>query len=132
YCHQGDTPDPEFGKGHSCKDYVPPAHKFGAHVASLGLAFYTGAQFPAHWRDALFVAEHGSWNRTVKSGYRVVAVHVDAQGRVHGEETFLDGFLDHGRTRGRPADVKVAPDGALLVSDDYGGAIYRISYGAAR
>ncbi|HEX7112340.1 MAG TPA: PQQ-dependent sugar dehydrogenase, partial [Mizugakiibacter sp.] len=102
YCHQGDTPDPEFGKGHSCKDYVPPAHKFGAHVASLGLAFYTGAQFPAHWRDAPFVAEHGSWNRTVKSGYRVVAVHVDAQGRVHGEEAFLDGFLDHGRTRGRP------------------------------
>ncbi|GAP65280.1 hypothetical protein MBSD_n0569 [Mizugakiibacter sediminis] len=132
YCHQGDTPDPEFGKGHACEDYVPPAHKFGAHVAALGLAFYTGTQFPARWRDTLFVAEHGSWNRTVKSGYRVVAVHVDAQGRVRGEETFLDGFLDRGRTRGRPADVKVAPDGALLVSDDYGGAIYRISYGAVR
>lgn len=131
YCHQGDTPDPEFGAGHPCKDYAPPAHKLGAHVAALGLAFYDGAQFPAHWRGALFIAEHGSWNRSVKSGYRVVAVHLDARGKVRGEETFLDGFLQGGSARGRPVDVKVAPDGALLVSDDLAGAVYRITYDAA-
>jgi glucose/arabinose dehydrogenase len=128
YCHAGDLPDPEFGAKRRCDEFEPPAHRFGAHVAPLGLAFYTGAQFPPEYRHAIFVAEHGSWNRSSKVGYRVSVLFLDDQGRVRDYRPFAEGFLDGGTVRGRPADVIVAPDGALLVSDDHAGAIYRISY----
>jgi len=128
HCHAGNVPDPEFGKGHSCSDYAQPALRLGAHVASLGMRFYVGQMFPAAYRDAVFIAEHGSWNRSRKSGYRVVVAHVGEDGKVGGSEPFLTGFLDGQTTLGRPADVQPMRDGSLLVSDDQNGAIYRITY----
>lgn len=129
YCHEGDILDPDFGKGKSCKDYAPPALKLGAHVASLGMRFYTGKMFPKSFQGAIFIAEHGSWNRSSKSGYRVVVVHVGMDGKVTNQQPFLTGFLDGQTTLGRPADVQPLPDGSLLVSDDDNGAIYRVTYG---
>ncbi|HET6805590.1 MAG TPA: PQQ-dependent sugar dehydrogenase [Frateuria sp.] len=128
YCHQGDIVDPEFGKGHTCRDYAPPVLKLGAHVASLGLRFYTGKQFPARYHGAIFVAEHGSWNRTKKSGYRVMAVRLDG-GKVASYEPFITGFEQNEQAWGRPVDVQPLPDGSLLVSDDTAGAVYRVTYG---
>jgi glucose/arabinose dehydrogenase len=128
YCHGGAIADPEFGHQRTCSEFVAPAQNLGAHVAPLGMRFYTGTQFPAAYRDQAFIAEHGSWNRSTKVGYRVSLVRVDASGRATGYETFAEGWLDGGSVWGRPADVLVAPDGSLLVSDDYAGAIYRIRY----
>ena len=128
YCHQGDTLDPEFGEGRSCSEFSPPAVMLGPHVASLGLAFYTGDMFPEEYRNQLFVAEHGSWNRSKKTGYRIKLVHFDEDGSVSGQEIFAQGWLQDEENWGRPNDVLVMPDGALLVSDDQGGVIYRISY----
>lgn len=128
FCHQGDVPDPQFGQGHPCRDYAPPALKLGAHVASLGMRFYSGTMFPSSYDGAIFIAEHGSWNRSGKSGYRVVVVHVNGS-KVTGQQPFLTGFLDGQKTLGRPVDVQPLADGSLLVSDDDNGAIYRISYG---
>lgn len=128
FCHAGDIPDPEFGAGHLCKDYVPPVAKLGAHVAALGMRFYTGANFPPEYRNNIFIAEHGSWNRSSKVGYRVVRVVLDDAGRVTKQVPFAEGWLQDGRAWGRPADVLVAPDGSLLVSDDQAGAVYRIRY----
>ncbi|MGH8617853.1 MAG: PQQ-dependent sugar dehydrogenase [Burkholderiales bacterium] len=128
YCHQGDLPDPEFGSTRPCKEFTAPVAKLGPHVAALGMRFYTGALFPADYRNNIFIAEHGSWNRSKKIGYRVKRVVVDGE-RVVRQEVFAEGWLQAGdRVWGRPVDVLVAPDGALLVSDDYAGAIYRISY----
>jgi glucose/arabinose dehydrogenase len=129
YCHEKDVVDPDFGKGRHCSDYTPPVFKLGAHVASLGLRFYEARQFPAHYRGALFVAEHGSWNRTKKSGYRVMTVHLDGD-RVVSYEPFITGFERDENVRGRPADVQPLSDGSLLVSDDQAGAVYRVTYGA--
>ena len=128
YCHGGDIPDPEFGKQHPCSEFVPPARKLGPHVASLGMRFYTGTQFPAAFRNQIFIAEHGSWNRSQKIGYRVTLVRLDATGKAVAYEPFAEGWLQGDRVLGRPADVSVAPDGSLLVSDDSAGAIYRIRY----
>jgi glucose/arabinose dehydrogenase len=133
YCHQGDVADPQFGEKRRCSEFVAPAAKPGAHVATLGLRFYGGSQFPPEYRNNIFVAEHGSWNRSVKSGYRVVRVVLDAQGRVVRDEPFVQGFLQvdaAGRESvlGRPTDVLPLPDGSLLISDDLGGAIYRVRY----
>jgi glucose/arabinose dehydrogenase len=128
YCHQGDTLDPEFGKGKSCADYTPPVYKFGAHVASLGMRFYSGSMFPADYRGAAIVAEHGSWNRSKKSGYRVVAVHFDGD-RAVDATPLVDGFEADEKVSGRPADVLVMPDGSLLIADDHAGAVYRVAYG---
>lgn len=130
YCHQGDTLDPEFGKGKSCSDYTPPIVKLGAHVAALGMRFYTGTMFPPEYRGAAIIAEHGSWNRSSKSGYRVVAVRLDGA-RVLGEQVLIDGFQKNEVASGRPADVLVMPDGALLVADDLAGAVYRVTYAPA-
>lgn len=130
YCHAGDVPDPEYGRGRPCSDFAQPAARLGAHVAALGMRFYTGALFPPAYRSALFIAEHGSWNRSRKVGYRVVVAHVDASGQVGRVEPFLTGLLDGQQTLGRPADVLVLADGSLLVSDDFNGAIYRITYSA--
>jgi glucose/arabinose dehydrogenase len=128
YCHQGDIADPEFGDGSPCGRYEPPAAKFGAHVAALGLAFYTGEMFPDAWRGRLFVAQHGSWNRSSKVGYRVVAVELDASGSVAGQEVFASGWLQGESVSGRPNDVLQLPDGSLLISDDEADRVYRVTY----
>jgi glucose/arabinose dehydrogenase len=129
YCHGGDIADPDYGAKRPCGDFTPPAQKLGAHVAALGMRFYTGAMFPAEYRNRIFIAEHGSWNRSKKSGYRVMQASVEG-GKVVGYSVFAEGFLDAATDRawGRPVDVQVMPDGALLVSDDQANAIYRIAY----
>jgi glucose/arabinose dehydrogenase len=127
YCHGGSIADPEFGAKRACREFTPPAQPLGPHVASLGMRFYTGSQFPETYRKAIFIAEHGSWNRSRKIGYRVSVVRLEG-GRAIAYETFAQGWLQGERAWGRPADVLVAPDGALLVSDDQAGAVYRISY----
>jgi len=128
FCHQGDTPDPEYGKYRSCKEFVPPVAKLGPHVAALGLRFYTGKMFPPEYRGNLFIAEHGSWNRTQKSGYNITRVVLGPKGVVKKVEPFLTGILQGDKFWARVNDVLVMPDGALLVSDDWNGAIYRISH----
>lgn len=128
YCHQGDLLDEEFGKGKDCADYTPPVAKLAPHSAALGLVFYTGGMFPAEYKNRLFVTQHGSWNRTEKIGYQVLAVEVQPDGNVLNKEVFVAGWLQGQEVWGRPNDVLVMPDGALLVSDDMAGVIYRISY----
>ncbi|TDY23818.1 hypothetical protein B0G81_4215 [Paraburkholderia sp. BL6665CI2N2] len=131
YCHGGDTPDPEFGKDHPCSEFTPPAVKLGAHVAALGMRFYDGPMFPAAYRNSIFIAEHGSWNRSKKVGYRVVHVVTNPDGSNARQEVFAEGWLQSGETEwGRPADVLPLPDGSLLISDDYAGAVYRVTYSA--
>ncbi len=128
HVHEGTILDPEFGKGMNTSDYVAPAAVLGPHVAALGMRFYTGTMFPESYRNQIFIAEHGSWNRRQKSGYRVMLVRLDGN-RVVSYEPFAEGWLSGQQNWGRPADVLVMPDGALLVSDDQAGAIYRIAYG---
>ncbi len=127
YCHAGDIPDPEFGKLRPCADFVPPQAKLGAHVAALGMRFYAGAMFPADYRGSIFIAEHGSWNRSTPDGYRLVRVRMEG-GRAAAVEVFAEGWLQGVEAFGRPVDILVMPDGALLVSDDRADAIYRITY----
>ncbi len=131
YCHQGDLPDPEFGGGRACTDFEPPAQKLGAHVASLGMRFYTGTMFPAEYRNQIFIAEHGSWNRSRKVGYRISLVRTDGN-KVIAYQPFAQGWLQGESAWGRPVDVEVLPDGSLAVSDDAAGAIYRIRYSKER
>ncbi len=126
YVHAGAILDPKFGAGHDPADYVAPEVKIQAHSAALGLAFYTGDQFPEAYRHALFIAEHGSWNRSAKVGYRVSVVRFDETGPVY--EPFLALWLKGEKVSGRPNDVLVSRDGSLLISDDKAGAIYRVSY----
>ncbi|MBI4547799.1 MAG: sorbosone dehydrogenase family protein [Ignavibacteriae bacterium] len=127
YCHGRNISDPDFGNRHSCNEFVPPAMELGPHVAALGMRFYTGTMFPAEYRNQIFIAEHGSWNRSVPIGYRVTLVTVDST-RALSYKVFAEGWLQGGRAWGRPVDVLVMPDGALLVSDDHADAIYRITY----
>ena len=127
YCHAGDIPDPEFGDQRPCEAFAGPEAKLGPHVAPLGMVFYTGQKFPAAFRNQIFIAEHGSWNRTVPIGYRVTLVRLE-NNRVVSYEVFAQGWLQGEKAWGRPVDVIVMPDGALLVSDDRAGAIYRIDY----
>lgn len=128
YCHAGDVLDPQFGKGHACSEFAQPALRLGAHVAPLGMRFYVGRMFPKSYEGAIFIAEHGSWNRSTKVGYRVVVVHTSKAGKVTGAQPFLTGFLDGQKTLGRPADVQPLRDGSLLVSDDDNGVIYRVTF----
>jgi glucose/arabinose dehydrogenase len=128
YCHQGDMLDPEFGKGRSCSEFAPPALKLGAHIAPLGMRFYTGKMFPAEFRHRIFIANHGSWNKTAKAGFNLIQVTLDATGKPIKYEPFAEGWAEGNNHWGRPVDVQVMPDGALLVSDDVAGALYRISY----
>lgn len=128
YCHQGDLPDEEFGRGKSCDDYVAPAANLQPHGAALGLAFYTGDMFPEIYKNRLFIAQHGSWNRSKKVGYRIIVLDVSPDGAVLKNEVFASGWLQNETSWGRPNDVFLMPDGALLVSDDQAGVIYRISY----
>lgn len=130
YCHAGEILDPKFGKGRDCADYAPPAQKLGPHVAPLGLEFYTGGMFPAEYHNQVFIAEHGSWNRSKKVGYRVSLVRLDGD-RAVSYEPFAHGWLQGQSASGRPVDVIVKDDGSLLVSDDFAGKIYRISYDGA-
>lgn len=129
YFHGDTIKDPQFGGTHQASEFTPPAQNLGAHVAPLGLKFYTGSQFPSEYKDQLFIAEHGSWNRSKKSGYRVSLVKVK-NGKSAGYEPFATGWLDEATQRawGRPVDVLLLKDGSMLVSDDVGGVIYRISY----
>jgi len=127
YCHGGDISDPEFGKGHPCSDYVAPMQKLGAHVAAIGMRFYRGSMFPAEYKGQIFIAEHGSWNRSSKSGYRVTLVRLK-DGAPVSYEPFIQGWLSGEQDWGRPVDVMEMPDGALLVSDDKAGALYRLTY----
>ena len=131
YCHGGTVPDPQYGKKHACSEFVPPARALGAHVASLGMRFYNGSQFPSAYRGQVFIAEHGSWNRSRKVGYRIVVATLDGD-RVASDAPFATGWLQGESAWGRPVDVLVLPDGSLLVSDDLAGAIYRIRYDASR
>jgi glucose/arabinose dehydrogenase len=126
FCHQGDVPDPEHGERRPCSEFEPPALRLGAHVAALGMRFYDSGMFPEEYRGRIFVAQHGSWNRSSKVGYRVVSVKLEGDQAVE-VEPFAEGWLQGEEAWGRPVDVLVMPDGALLVSDDRAGAIYRIT-----
>jgi glucose/arabinose dehydrogenase len=131
FCHDGENLDPEYGKNRSCAEFERPAQKLGAHIAPLGMKFYTGKMFPAEYQNNIFIAMHGSWNRNTKQGYNVMRAVVDDKGKVTKYEPFLTGFLQDDKGDppmwGRPVDVLVMKDGALLVSDDYNGILYRIS-----
>jgi len=137
YCHAGEVKDPEFGDRRPCTEFQAPARKLDPHGAAIGMRFYTGTMFPAEYRNQIFIAEHGSWNRSVPIGYRVMVAKIEGN-KVTSFTPFAEGWLQGvansqgtkttGQTWGRPADVFVMPDGALLVSDDFAGVIYRISY----
>ncbi|PWJ44393.1 PQQ-dependent sugar dehydrogenase [Sediminitomix flava] len=129
YWHAGDVEDPEFGKGTKSEDYIDPVQKMGAHVAPLGMSFYTGDMFPELYKKSVFVAEHGSWNRSKKSGYKVSLVLLDGN-KSEIFQPFIEGWLNEETQKqwGRPVDVLEQPDGSLLISDDFAGAIYRVTY----
>ena len=127
YCHGGEIADPEYGDLRSCDEFTAPVQKFGPHVAALGMRFYEGRMFPDAYRGQIIYAEHGSWNRTTKIGYRVAVVRLDGS-RPTAVEPFIEGWLQGRQAWGRPVDVLELPDGSLLVSDDHAGAIYRVSY----
>lgn len=127
YWHGREIPDPEYGRNRSKAEFVPPEIELGAHVASLGMRFYTGSMFPESYRDQIFIAEHGSWNRSTPSGYRISLVRL-RDNRAVSYETFAQGWLQSGSAWGRPVDLQLLPDGSLLVSDDKADAIYRITY----
>ena len=129
HCHGGYVADPDYGKQRPCDAFTPPVQKLGAHVAPLGLRFYTGDMFPPEYRGQIFIAEHGSWNRSKKVGYRVSLVRLDGN-RAVSYEPFAEGWLQNEQYSGRPVDLVVKDDGSLLVSDDYAGKIYRITYTA--
>ncbi len=129
YCHGSDIGDPDFGHKFSCDEFKAPARKLDAHVAPLGLVFYTGDMFPAEYKNQILIAEHGSWNRSRKIGYRVSLVKLQNNKAVS-YDTFAGGWLNEKEQEawGRPVDLIVMPDGAVLLSDDSAGKLYRISY----
>jgi glucose/arabinose dehydrogenase len=137
FCHAGDTPDPEFGAKRPCSEFEPPAMKLGAHVAAIGMKFYTGRMFPEEYRNQIFIAEHGSWNRSEPQGYRIMLVKLKGNKAVS-YTPFAEGWLRGTRSSrgsrttadawGRPADVLVMPDGSMLIADDEAGVIYRVTY----
>ncbi len=131
-CHTGGIPDPEFGSNDSykCNEKMPPAWALGPHVAALGMRFYHGKMFPADYQNRIFIAEHGSWNRDMPIGYRLVTVEVQNNTAVD-HEVFASGWLQGSEAWGRPVDVQTLPDGSLLVSDDLTGVVYQITYAAA-
>ena len=130
YCHGGTIKDPEFGSKRPCSDFTNPAQNLGPHTAPLGLKFYTGSMFPAQYKNQIFIAEHGSWNREKRIGYRVSLVNVQGNSKATGYSTFASGWLDDETQKywGRPVDVLLLPDGSMLVSDDHANVIYRITY----
>ena len=130
YCRRGEILDPEFGSGHDCADYIPPAKNLGPHVAALGMKFYTSGMFPQNYQHQIFVAEHVSWNRSIPIGYRVTLVVLDGNEAIN-YKVFAEGWLKGENKWGRPVDVEVMYDGNLLNSDDLAGVIYRVSYAEA-
>ncbi|MFL2716277.1 MAG: PQQ-dependent sugar dehydrogenase [Gammaproteobacteria bacterium] len=130
FLHATDVIDPEFGDmtNEIEEEIVLPVLEIGAHVAPTGVSFYNGNQFPKKYKNTLFMALHGSWNRSKKSGYKVLAVHTDKDGNVTGTTDFLSGFLDGQKSWGRPSAPLALEDGSLLVSDDKHNAIYKITY----
>ena len=130
FCHGGTIADPEFGDQHPCSNFVPPVQNLGPHVAPLAVKFDTGPMFPENYKGHAFIAEHGSWNRSKKIGYRVMLVKLDANGNATSYEPFIDGWLDDESQEafGRPVDLLFLQDGSLLISDDVGNAIYRVTY----
>ena len=131
FVHGGELLDPEFGADHRLDEFSPPAIKLGAHVAPVGLAFYRGTMFPANYHNALLVAEHGSWNRSQKSGYRVMVATIAADGEVASYTPFITGWLEGEESWGRPVAFATLADGSLLISDDQAGVVYRVTYSAA-
>ena len=129
YCHGGDISDPEFGSEYSCEDFIKPMQNLGPHVAPLGLKFYNGDMFPEEYKGDIFIAEHGSWNRTKKIGYRITRVKIKDNKSV-GYEPFISGWLekDINDAWGRPVDIVILKDGSMLISDDYANVIYRVTY----
>jgi glucose/arabinose dehydrogenase len=127
YWHGSVIADPKYGKGHRKEEFTPPERELGPHVASLGMRFYTGSMFPPEYRNRIFIAEHGSWNRSDPLGYRITQVRLNGN-RAVSYEVFAQGWLRDDSAWGRPVDLQVMPDGSLLVSDDKAGAIYRITY----
>lgn len=130
YCHGGDLKDPEYGDKYPCSDFTKPIQKLGPHVAPLGLKFYTGEMFPESYKNKILIAEHGSWNRSKKIGYRISMV-TEENGIGTNYDTFISGWLnEEDQTAwGRPVDILQMPDGSMLISDDLSGTIYRLSYG---
>jgi len=146
YCHGRNLSDPEWGEKRKCEEFTPPVVELGPHVAALGMRFYTGTMFPPEYRHQIFIAEHGSWNRSVPIGYRITVVRLSTPTRPGGQasrepgsppppeayrasyEVFAEGWLQGTQPWGRPVDLEVLPDGSLLVSDDFAGVIYRITY----
>lgn len=130
YCHQGDVADPEFGKTRKCEEFTPPVAKMGPHTAPLGMTFYTGNLFPDEYKNNIFIARHGSWNRSKKSGYDIMRITLNADGSVSSSTPFITGWLNAATDDvwGRPVDLEVLPDGSVLISDDYADVIYRLSY----
>ena len=128
YCHAGELLDPEFGKDKNCADFIAPEWKFKAHNAPLGMRFYNGNQFPKEYKNQLFVAQHGSWNRSVPDGYRIALVKFK-EGKPVSEEAFISGWLTKDeKVLGRPTDILELPDGSLLIADDNRGVIYKVKY----
>lgn len=127
FCHGKNIKDPILGNLGSCDESTGPVQELGAHVAPLGLKFYTGSQFPNEYKNQIFIPEHGSWNRSKKSGYRITVVKLDGNNAIS-YETFADGWMKDEVTLGRPVDIAIADDGSMLVSDDHNGVIYRITY----
>jgi glucose/arabinose dehydrogenase len=132
YCHQGTFTDREKGWGRSCDEFEKPVALLGPHTAALGMRFYTGRMFPAEYRNAAFIARHGAWNKTKKIGGDVVVATLNKNGTVKSVKPFLTGFIQNNAYVGRPVDVEVLKDGSLLVSDDYAGAVYRVTYAGAK
>lgn len=128
YCHGGNLPDPEFGNKRPCSEFTAPVQNLGPHVAPLGMEFYSGKMFPNMYKNQILIAEHGSWNRASKIGYRITMVKLDAQGKSLGYSTFAEGWLENESAWGRPVDLEQLPDGSLLISDDKADAIYRVWY----
>jgi glucose/arabinose dehydrogenase len=128
YCHQGDIPDPEFGWGRSCDEFTKPVALLGPHSAPLGMRFYTGTAFPAEYKNTIFVARHGSWNRTKKFGGDIVTVKLNDDGTVKSVEPFITGFIQDNNYVARPVDMVFLRDGSMLISDDFNGAVYRVTY----
>jgi glucose/arabinose dehydrogenase len=130
YCHANGQPDPDIKVPNPCANVVLPVATLGPHAAALGMRFYTGSMFPAEYRDAAFVARRGSWNRTEKNGYDVLAVRASPDGKNAKVTPFMTGFLDKAKNEfwGRPVDVLQMPDGSMLIADEQLGAIYRVSY----
>jgi glucose/arabinose dehydrogenase len=129
FCYQGNIIDQELGWGKNCKDYTAPAGLMGPHTAALGMRFYTGNMFPKSYKNAIIVARHGSWNKSHKEGGDVVVVKLNKDGTVKSMEPLITGFIEDNKYIGRPVDVMQMKDGSLLVSDDWNGAVYRVTYG---